>query len=60
MRQPADPAEPLPLRLPEQADQAHVRIAVQHGQLQDDIADNLLHTRLFADNAGQLLLADTQ
>ena len=56
MRQPADPAEPLPLRLPE----AHVRIAVQHGQLQDDIADDLLHTRLFADNAGQLLLADTQ
>ena len=56
MRQPAEPAEQLLLALPEQADQAHVRVAVQHGQLQDDIADDLLHACLLTDDAGQLVL----
>ena len=60
VRQPAEPAEQLLLALPEQADQAHVRIAVQHGQLQDDIADDLLHACLLTDDAGQLVLPDAQ
>ena len=60
VRQPAEPAEQLLLALPEQADQTHVRVAVQHGQLQDDIADDLLHACLLTDDAGQLVLPDAQ